>query len=240
MTDLTFHPRPSIPRCGRRRRLSGRAFTLMELVMGMIITGLVMVAVSALLSAVAHGWTQTTATQSSSNHKVQVHARVQSILKGAKQLGAVRPGSLSGYAIPAAVMMWAGDYNGDDRVQFSELALLMHDGGTGSPDGYLAFYEVVYPSAWTAAQKEAADSVTLSKDEIYKDSNIDTFRLLANVRQTILATEVVGATFTLTDGADVTRPSLDYVLKFQKAGSPQTEYGTVAVRTPTTLPASQH
>jgi hypothetical protein len=236
MASATLHPR--IPR--RALRVSRAAFTLMELVLGMIVTGLVMTAVSALLSAVAQGWEQSGDAQASSTYRVQAHARVQKILKGAKQIGAVRAGSIDGSYQPAGVMLWAGDANGDNKVQFSELGLMVHEGGVGTSSGYVAYYDVSYPAAWTAAQKTAADTPALADDEIYEDSNIDTFRSLANVRMTLLASNVVGAVFTRTDGVNVVRPTLDYTLKFEKNDTTELEYGAVALRTPTTLPTSQH
>lgn len=211
----------------------------MELVLGMIVTGLVMTAVAGLLSAVAKGWQHSGDTQASSNHAVQTHARMQKIVKGARQLGAVRAGSLEGNLQAAGIMIWAGDDNGDDAVQFSELGLLVHEGGVGTPLGYLAFYDVAYPTSWSAAERQAADTPALADDEIYDDANIDTFRSLAHVRMTLQASNLVGVVFTLKDGVDVIRPSLDYQLKFEKADVVEVEHGTVSVRTPTTLPASQ-
>ena len=211
----------------------------MELVLGMVVTGLVMTAVAALLSAVARGWDHTGSVQSTTTHRVQSHTRILRILKGAKQLGALRPGSIDGDFQGAGVMLWMNDANLDGKVQFSELGLLVHEGGIGTQDGYLALYDVAYPDSWTAAQRTAADTPALADDEIYEDSNIDTFRTLANVRMTLVASNLVGVVFTLKDGAEITRPSLDYVLKFNKDNDVHVEYGTVCVRTASELPASQ-
>jgi hypothetical protein len=229
------------PRTGRLPRARG-GFTLMELVMGMIVTGLVMSAIAGLLSAVAMGWEQNGRAQANSVHRVQAHARIQRILKGVKQLGAVRHGSVDGTTMPAAaVMFWKSDDNGDSKVQFSELALLAHEGAVGTPGAYVSFYDVAYPTSWSAAQRTAADSTppVVTEEDIYKDSSIDTFRTMTYVRKQLVASNVVGVAFTRTDGAVITRPSLDYVLKFIKDGETHVEYGTTAVRTPTTLPASQ-
>jgi len=243
MESSTFQLRPSRTqrrdrgRCGARTR----AFTLMELIMGMIVTGLVMSAIAALLSAVAMGWEQNGKSQASSVYRVQTHARIQRILKGVKQLGAVRTGSVNGSGPGAGVMVWKSDDNGDNKVQFSELALLVHEGAVGTADGKLSFYDVAYPSHWTQAQCDAADNAPplLTQDDVYKDSSIDTFRTMAYVHKQLVASNLVGVVFTRTDGADITRPSLDYVLKFDKDNDVQIEYGTTSVRTPTTLPANQ-
>jgi hypothetical protein len=232
---LRSHP----SRRGALRRRA--AFTLMELIMGMIITGLVMAAIAALLSAVAMGWEQSGKSQTSSIHRVQTHARIQRILKGVKQLGAIRAGSINGNATPAAVMIWKSDNNGDGKVQFSELALLVHEGAVGTESGYLSFYDVQYPTSWSAAQRTAADNTppVVTEADVYKDSSIDTFRSMAYVQKTLVASNLLGVVFTRTDGADLTRPWLDYVLKFDKENDVHVEYGTTSVRTPSTLPADQ-
>jgi len=210
--------------------------------MGMIVTGLVMSAIAGLLSAVAMGWEQNGRSQANSVHRVQAHARIQRILKGVKQLGAVRHGSIHGTTTPpAAVMIWKSDDNGDNKVQFSELALLVHEGAIGTPQAYVSFYDVAFPSSWSAAQRAAYDSTPpgLTQEDLYKSTSFDDFRMMMYVRKQLVASNVVGVAFTRTDGADITRPSLDYVLKFTKDGETHVEYGTTAVRTPTTLPASQ-
>jgi hypothetical protein len=247
--QLRPHPlrEPARPRAGHStgpgtRRLARSAFTLMELIMGMIITALVMSAVAGLLAAVSQGWEQSGKAQSSSIHRVQAHARIQRILKGVKQLGAVRMGSISGTANPpAGVMIWKSDNNEDGKVQFSELALLVHEGAPGTPEGYLSFYDVAYPSSWSQAQCTAADNAppVVSQDDVYKDSSIDTFRTMTYARKQLVASNVVGVVFTRTDGAQITRPSLDYVLNFNKDNDVHVEYGTTSVRTPSTLPANQ-
>ena len=210
--------------------------------MGMIVTGLVMAAIAALLSAVAMGWEQSGKSQANSVHRVQTHARIQRILKGVKQLGAVRIGSVDGTATPpAAVMIWKSDDNGDGKPQFSELALLVHEGAVGTVGGYLSFYDVVYPSSWSLEQRAAADNTppVITEADVYKDSSIDTFRTMTHVRKQLVASNLVGVVFTRRDGASITRPSLDYVLRFNKDSDVHVEYGTTAVRTPSTLPASE-
>ena len=240
MSIIASQLRPHRRRPGRSGRGPARAgFTLMELVMGMIVTGLVMSAIAALLSAVAMGWQQSGATQETSTHRVQAHARMHRLLKGVKQIGAVRGGSIHGTATPAAAMLWKGDANGDNKVQFSELALLIHEGGVGTSEGYLAYYDVAYPANWSAEQVSEADTPALPDNDIFKDSSINWFRTLDHVRSTLVMTNVVGATFTRTDGANITRPSLDYVLTIDKGDGPHVEYGTASVRPPAALPASE-
>jgi hypothetical protein len=171
---------------------------------------------------------------------MQARLRLQRILKSAKQLGACRLGAIDGTAVQgAAVMLWKGDANGDSLVQFSELALLEHQMSAQSKDCTIVYYEVVYPSSWTSGQKQSADSPELAGDAIYEDAGIDLFKNLTYVQSTVLTRNVVGAEFRRYDGGGVTRPSFDYLLNFQFGNNTETEYGTVTVRTPATLPASQ-
>ena len=126
---------------------SRRGFTVFELMLGMIVTSLVLGASAALLSAVAQGWTQSESAGNGSNRVAMTHIRLQRVLRAAKQLGACRPGSIEG-TDSAALLIWKGDANLDNKVQFSELALLEHTPG----DGKLRCYEVNYTNSWTDAQ----------------------------------------------------------------------------------------
>jgi hypothetical protein len=204
-----------------------------ELMLGMIVTSLVVGATAALLSAVAHGWTASESAGNGSNRVAMAHIRLQRALRAAKQLGAVRTGSIEG-TDSAALLIWKGDANLDNKVQFSELALLEHDPG----DGKLRYYEVNYPNNWTDAQKTAADTPDLADDDIYDDSSIDSFKAGTYVEATVLVEYVSGAEFHKYDGASVTRPRFEYLLNFTSGSTTETEYGSVTSRAPTTLPSS--
>lgn len=225
-----------------RRSRSRSGFTLMELIMGMIVTGLVMSAIAALISAVAVGWEHSGSAQADSSQRVQAHARVQRIVKGVKQLAALRAGSIDGTVTPAAALLiWKSDNNGDEKPQFSELALLIHQGAVGTPEAYLSFYQVEYPAEWTDAQKTEADNTPspITHDEIFLDESITSFLAADHVQKTRVASNLVGVVFKRTDGVEITRPSLDYVLKFSKDNYVHVEYGTASVRPAAALPPSQ-
>ena len=200
----------------------------------MIVTALVTGAVAALLSAVAQGWQQSGESSNSSNIVMQTHLRLQKVIRAAKQLGACRSGSIEGTA-SASLLIWKADTNLDNKVQFSELGLLQHD----PADGKLRYYEVNYPSGWTAAQKTAADTPNLANDAIYDDASIDSFKTLSYVSASVLSRGISGAEFHEYDGASVTRPRFEYLLNFGSGSSIETEYGSVASRTLATLLTSQ-
>jgi hypothetical protein len=228
---LTFSARPR------------RGFTLFELMLGMLVTSLVIGASAALLSAVAQGWTQSEAAGNSTNRVAMTHIRLQRILRAAKQLGAWRAGSIEGTG-SASLLIWKGDANLDGRVQFSEVALLEFD----PADGKLRYYEVNYPTAWTDAQKTAADTPNLADDEIYDRNGqpdpIVAFKGADYVpppdQATVVAKGISGAEFHKYDSTSTTRPRFEYLLNFTSSdGSIETEYGAVSSRTAATLPSGQ-
>jgi hypothetical protein len=61
------------------------------------------------------------------------------------------------------LLIWKGERNLDNKIQFSELALLEFD----PSDGKLRYYEVNYPASWTDAQKDGRRHAGLDDDEIY-------------------------------------------------------------------------
>jgi hypothetical protein len=217
-----------------RRTISRRAFTLFELMIGMLVTSLVVGAAAALMSAVAQGWTQSEASGYGSNRVTMTHVRLQRILRAAKQLGAVRSGAIEGTS-PADILIWKEDTNLDNKVQFSELALLEHT----PADGKLRYYEVNYPSSWTNAQKTAADTPSLADDDIYNDASIDSFKSAAYVESTVLAEHISGAEFSKYDSSSSIRPRFEYLLNFNASGVSETEYGSVSSRAAATRPSSQ-
>ena len=210
--------------------------------LGMIVTALVTGAIAAMLSAVAQGWTQSNAAGNSSNRVMMTHLRIQNVLRGVKQLGACRPGTLEGTEA-ACVLIWKADTNLDYKVQFSELAMLE----LTPSDGKLRYYEVNYPSSWNSGQVTAADTPALASDDIYRDdvdadppdSAIEDFRDAEYVTATVLAEGISGGEFHKYDGYTTARPRFEYLLNFTTGSTTETEYGSVAVRTPATLPSSK-
>ena len=222
---------------------SYRAFTLMELVLGLIVTSLVMSALAALLGAVAQGWKHSEQTQATSNVIVQTHVRVQKILKGVRQIGACRAGSIDGGAPEqAGVLLWKEDANSDRRIQLSELALLECVMAAAPADCTMQLRSINYPAHWTAAQKNTEDGDPLTDAEFYDEASIDWFRELVAAspygQSTLVARNVVGSEFRRSDGASATRPAFHYLLNIQRGSTPETEYGSVTVRRPTTYPSS--
>jgi len=221
--------------CMRRAGL-----TFVELMIGLVITSMVAAAVGAVMMSVGQGWTASEAVQQNSTLTSQGVLRVQKVLRCAKQIGTTRVGSISSHPTQAAaVMLWKGDVNSDGKIQFSELAMIEHHYDSSNPDNCtLLYWDVSFPSGWTNAAKQSADS-TMADDCIYDANVIETFKGMSNVRSTVEATNVVNAQFKKTDSSSKIRPTFEYALKFDRAGVTTVKYGTTSLRTPTTIPASQ-
>ncbi len=215
-----------------------RGFTFVEMVIGMVVMAMVMGALAAVLSAVAQGWKQSGTVQASTSITSLSHLRLQRDVKPVHLIGAVRTGNTSGQN--AAALLWKADANYDWQVQFSEMALLEYHPSTDATDpNTLRLYQVTWPTGWTPAQQQAADTTLSSTDQIYQDSQIDLFKTLQYVSYVVLARDVTACTINKNDSASTTRPSLDYKITITRGTTSETDLGTVAVRSPSTLPVSQ-
>jgi len=192
------------------------AFTLVELMCGLVVTALIMAAVSGLLTAVAQGWKQSAAIQASTNVTSLTHLRLQRQLKAARLLGACRSGALDNTAAQeAAILFWKGDANLDNKIQFSELALLeYHSSGDPNDAQTVRLYQVVWPTGWQAAQKASNDTTIANNNEIFDDGEIATFKAMTYVTYSVIARHIQGAEFHKYDGSTTIRPRLDYMLVY--------------------------
>ena len=227
-----------IPKRPSQLRRSHAGFTLVELMIGLVVTALVMAALAGLTTAVAQGWKQGDTTQATTNVTTQAHLRVKRYLRAARLLGACETGALDNTACAqAAILFWKGDANSDNQIQFSELALLeYHPEADPNDRQTLRLYQVVWPAGWTEAQKSANDTTIANNNEIFDSNEINTFKNMAYVTYSIVARNIQGAEFYKHDGPQIVRPTLDYVLVFPNG---DTEVGSAVIRCPNILPKEQ-
>ncbi|HEX8521793.1 MAG TPA: hypothetical protein VF669_06010 [Tepidisphaeraceae bacterium] len=221
-----------------RQRCKRRGFTFGELVLGLAMTSLVAGAVGALMMAVSRGWELGQTTDNTTSLTTQSVQRVTKIIHAARQVGALRTGSITTTpAKPAAMLIWKGDLNSDSKMQLSELGMLEFDSATSQ----LIYYEVSYPTSWTSAQKQA-NVMIVSDASFWDDATIDSMKSAAFstfMRQAGQATHVTAAEFHRIDSSSTVRSGIEFALKFGNSGTTCTKYGTVTSRTPATLPAGK-
>ena len=114
-----------------RAHTARHGMTLVELCIGIVLTTLVLGALSAVWFAVAHNWKKGAGTQSVNLTAAQANARLESAFRSAKYIFQCSPGSVDGGAsTPGSVFFWRADNwvnLSDGAVQIGELGLVEHD-----------------------------------------------------------------------------------------------------------------
>lgn len=215
--------------------LTRRAFTLVELMIGMIITAMILGAVSALSLAMSTSWKSADGSQALCLSSHQATMRVQSRVRSCRYLGFLRAGSIDGNITPGAgVLYWKSDVNGDGLIQMGEAAWIEHD----PPSKKLLLYEVIPTSSMNPTQKSYA-GLPVSYATLCSSSFPDQFKLLSllnMLKVTTLTQDLIGAKFAARIPLTSEAPSLEMTLSFQRSGRRETTYATTALRAPSNRP----
>jgi prepilin-type N-terminal cleavage/methylation domain-containing protein len=219
-------------------------FTLVELMMGLVITSLVMGALAALSFAMSRAWSQSESGQSSSISSHQAAIRLQNFLRQAKLVGLVRAGSTNGSMSPGGcAMLWLRDDNADGKVQLTEIGLIEHD----LTQKRVKLYQVKVPSGMTADAYNTANPVT--SVAVTDSAAPENFKALATVWAQPLAgadpatvnphaVRVSGFRIEKTGGTGSQGLALQFTLVLTKDGNQDVSYGAAVLRSATTQPAN--
>jgi hypothetical protein len=210
-----------------------RAFTFIELCLGLVVTSLVMAAVAAFTLAVSTSWRHSDQAQTTAAHARQMSARLARLVQDARLIGAVQAGAIDGTPpAPAAALLWVDDTNGDGAIQGAECAMVEHD----------PVAKVIH--VYAAGQGDAA--IVLNWATFTAPAVLTNFKVGRTARPVVR--DVAGARFAAYAKTSATQsPTLEYTVKLNARGAnpgavgadDQTilEYGTVAVRAPARQPA---
>jgi len=207
---------------------------MVELFFALIITALVMSALSAFSLAMASAWQRHDELDSLTLRARQAAVRISEQVRDARLIAFCAAGSLDGSATPrACVIIWKTDTNNDGKIQGAELTMIEHNAVT---------HELVHYPAGQGDTATVLDWATVTDSETAKE-----FRKgRSNVP---LVRGVYGALFAVTSSTSTTQgPTLEFALKFRHQkrdasnalvplGNPYTEYGTAVVRAPLPVPA---
>ncbi len=130
-----------------------RGMTLLELLLALSITILTGAAAAAITLAVARSMTSMDEGRSVINRANLVQARVRAVTDTAWCALA--------YDSKQGLALWAGDDNGNGRVNMSELRILW----TNAEDATVSVERVQFPADWTEQEKAEADLVLASADD---------------------------------------------------------------------------
>jgi hypothetical protein len=215
------------------QRARARGFTVMELCFGLLITALVMAAVASFVMAVSQSWRHSDQVETSAMRAWQATVRLGRAVQDARLIGAYSAGSLTSTpAVPAAVLLWVKDTNGDGQIQGAECAMIEHD----DVQQTLRLY--------SAGQGDA--TVVIPWSTFTSAAILSNFKVGRSYTSIARGVERVRfAAFGTTGTAQC--PSLEYTMKIVARGvnagqredqaTRLVEYGTCAVRAPARQPA---
>jgi Tfp pilus assembly protein FimT len=209
-------------------RLRQRGFTFVELCLGLVITALVMSALSTFTLAMCSAWQSSGQVATLTLQGNQMVSHIENEVRNARLLGVCRAGSCDGSASGAAIMIWKNDTNGDGLIQGSEVEMILHD----TVNHQLVLYSGT-----------ASDIATWPYSTVFTNSTvISTFQ--SGRQPVIFASNIYGAVFATTATTSTTlNPSLQFALKIlsnDTTGTPQmlVQYGAATIRTPIALPSN--
>jgi prepilin-type N-terminal cleavage/methylation domain-containing protein len=213
------------------------AFTLIELLIGMVITSIVLLALSGVTLSVAQGWSASDGTQALQIQSAQIYARLRHYLSSAKYITQVTPGSLNGSAAGGCVCFWAydgGSYPADGLPQAGEMAMIQHDPTTQT----LWLYQPIAYSSMNTSQQGAANT-TMTWATISALSWPVTWAGYVTqppkyVVATAIGHNVKGALFAVSGMSSTTqRPVVEITLVLNRSPQPaSTQYETIVLRAP--------
>ena len=204
------------------------AFTLAELIIGLLVLAFVGGATAAVASALSRGWQLGESSAASTLTITRTMLRIQHKVQRAALLGQWHPGSidpLPGNAQGAALFFWRGDANGDGQMQLAETEILEHDPNTRS----LLVWETSFPDALTEHQHNQVFPTTMLNEPFA----IQSYKTMPHTKRRVITRNVTAAAFAvITPTAATSRAQFEWRLRFAGPSGDTVEYGTASQRAP--------
>jgi prepilin-type N-terminal cleavage/methylation domain-containing protein len=199
-----------------RRR---RGFTFVELMVGIVVTSMVLCALSVFVFGVGENWQNSDTAQSAFLAGSMGVDRLTRLVRSAQMLDpSPTQGSLDNSTAPATCMLWTDNYEADGSIEYCEMTCLQYD---------QANQRVVAYSIPQTASNAATQTASLM--------SAASFRALPNVVETPLIHDVSACQFfSIAPTSTTLRPSLEIVLQMTTGdGSSKTLiYETATLRAP--------
>jgi type II secretory pathway pseudopilin PulG len=201
---------------------------MIELLVGMAVVALVMLALASVLFTVAQGWADQDVSQSTQLQANQIYAKVQGYLSAAKCVELCNLGPSGG-----GVIFWRADDDQDGLIEEGELALIIHDPITHS----LYLYRSTLPYIGTAATVCTLSQFSAAQIEAFPFIQKQTLGGPGNQPDDGTRLDVDGFQLYLqqapTDGSQL--PIVEFILTLSKNGQGLTVYNSSTLR-PSTQP----
>jgi hypothetical protein len=222
--------------------------TFVELCCGMVVTAMVLGALSGLWFAVGEAWRSSASSQAVASTTNQASLRLESAFRQARFVIKSEPGSLDNSTTPAWAFVWRGDFwnrpaqtatpadyatpAADGAIQIAELGLLQFDPVAGK----VYFYRAKDAALMTADQRLAASEVP-TFDRLQRSETRDSFKTLAFVDRTVIAEGVTALRVNFPRVQTGSRPIVEFTMNVARNGMTSSLYGTAVMRSPSTQPS---
>jgi Tfp pilus assembly protein PilW len=224
------------------------AMTLLELSIGLLITTIVIGALSSLWIAVGDTWRKSSSSQTQTLRASQAVVRLEGTFRQAKYVCQFTPGSVADTsAAPASVFYWRSDYwnaagdvsnpaafgttVSDNLVEVAELSLVQYDAASSR----LYLYQAKDPAAMNSTERAAAGTVWTWAD-LSKSSNVTVFKGLSYIQKKVLSEGVSAAAFNMPTPQAGGRPIIEFTLTMPQTGGSALIYSVASMRAPATRP----
>jgi Tfp pilus assembly protein PilW len=224
------------------------AMTLVELSIGLLITTIVIGALSSLWIAVGDTWRKSSSSQTQTLRAGQIVTRLEGTFRQAKYVCQLTPGSVTETsAAPASAFFWRSDYWNaagdvsnpaafstavtDNLVEVAELSLVEYDAASKR----LYLYQAKDPAAMNSTERAAAGTVWTWTD-LSKSSNLTVFKGLSYVQQKVLSEGVSAVAFNMPTARAGGRPIIEFTLTMPQTGGTALIYSVASMRAPAARP----
>ena len=222
--DIDTIPSPAAgvkrPRHPRNTRHQARAFTLVELLLALAITGMVSAGVATMLAAVSYGTSSQRDLRGVVVKGRVLNARLSAAVRSARAL--LESGT-------DYLVLWNGDVNTNgttDAPDLSEMRLIERDAGLDELRSY------GFPDSWTQAQIDAADvsfQLTGNPSGFFQTATA-TAKTNASFVPTKWGTGVTAISFALDDTNPETASLVSYRLTLSAGSLSETVVGAASAR----------
>ena len=215
----------------RAGNTSRQAFTLVELLMGLVVVAIILGALAGLLVAMGNGWQATASQDNLQIARRQTSAQVYYNIRAARFIGATAADNCnsSGASQPgkgAAVIFWKGDANAGKTMYAYQVAVIEHDIISST----LRLYQLPQTASGAMTPFLTAD---------VDDSNdIDKFKQMNGVTSHLIGRDVSSVSFKLLPVSSTRQTQvLEFQINYKSGEQEQLEYGTATVRGPQAPPS---
>ena len=237
----------------RRQRLTTwprrhHAMTLVELSVGLLITTIVIGALSSLWIAVGDTWRKSSSSQTQTLRASQAVTRLEGTFRQARYICQLTAGSATDTtAAPASAFFWRSDYWNaagdvsnpaafnttvvDGLVEVAELSLVEYDAASKR----LYLYQAKDPAVMTSTERAAAGTIWTWTD-LSKSSNLTVFKGLSYIQKKVLSEGIAGAAFNIPTPQAGGRPIIEFTLTMPQTGGTALIYSVASLRAPAARP----